>query len=271
MIVKTVTSLFGILGVFMLWMTPQSYAQSSDFYCDDRELGGQFYCEIPEEEVVEIPDPPPGASPSEIKDFNQFKERLAEARAVAVFSGKREDVQAYMKLQKEAADMSTRFMTQYQFIGWQDPSLSYTSAVPIETGAKRVYMAERRREVERHVKGINDRYGMFYFYSNKCPACKQFGPVVKMLSARYDLTVVPIAKKGRESIEWPGTKPDNGIGERVGLYGDVTPALVLYDADQDAGVVISYGVVSLESLENRIYMLTRDEKVKFLGGDDDVR
>jgi len=260
-----------IVAIFVMILPYSVFAQSVDFYCGDRELGEQFYCEIPVDQEEEILPPPPGASASDVTDFNKFKERLDESRAVAVFTGKREDVESYMKLQKEAAEMSSRFMSQYQVIGWQNPSLSYTAAVPIETGAKTVYMAERRREVERHVKGINNQYGLFYFYSDSCAACKQFGPVVKMLSARYELSVIPIAKRGSESIEWPGTKPDNGISDRVGLYGDVTPALVLFDSKQEAGVVISYGAVSLETIEDRIYMLTREEKVKFLGGADDVR
>jgi len=254
-----------------IYFSANSFAQSSNFYCEERDLGGQFYCEIPLEEEVELVPPPPDSTPSEIEEFNKFKKALDDARALAVFTGEREHVEAYMVLQKQAGEMSSRFMEEYQVIGWQNPSLSYASAVPVNTGAKRVYRAERRQEVERHNRKIKHEYGVYYFYSKSCPACRQFSPVVKMLSARYGLTVIPIAKRGQESEEWPGTLVENGIGERLGLYGDVTPALVLFNAKEETGVPISYGVVALEDLENRIYMLTREDKVKFLGGSDDVR
>lgn len=248
-------------------------AQSNQFYCDERELGDSFYCENAEEleQPVEVLPPPPGAPIDEIKEFNAFKQSLDDARALAVFTGKKDHVEAYMVLQKEAASMSSRFMEQYQVIGWQNPELSYVASVPIETGGKQAYRSERRRHLEQHLRRASRDYGLFYFYSDKCAACNQFSPVVKLLSERHNMTVIPVAKPGNESISWPGTKPDNGIGERVGLQGDVTPALALYSSQQDASVVLSYGVVSLASLEERIYMLTREEKVKFLGGDDDVR
>jgi len=250
-------------------------AQDNNFYCDERELGDQFYCEKPVEEEPEAPAEVVSAPVTEaeetIKDFDDFKEKLNEARSVAVYTGKKEDVEHYMRLQKEAGVMSSKFMEEYQVLGWQDPTLSYAASVPVETFAKNAYRAERRQEVERHIRNINGRYGFFYFYSKDCSACVQMSPIVKMLSSRYELSVMPIAKQGKESVEWPGTKPDNGIGKRVGLIGDVTPAIILYDAEQEAGVPISYGAISLETLEDRIYMLTREDKVKFLGGNTDVR
>ena len=261
-----------------------AYGQSADFYCGDRELGDQFYCKYETMEAVEEPKPAPApvvAPPPVpevkkeddkdiIKRFDAFKEKLNTARQVAVFTGEPKDIERYMRLQKEAGEMSSKFMKEYQFLGWQDPSLSYATHVPVETFAKNGYRSERRKEVESHIKATKDRYGFFYFYAKNCAACVQFSPIVKALSARHGLVVIPIAQKGQESIEWPGTKPDNGIGERVGLIGNVTPAIVLYDAEQDAAVPISYGVLSLETLENRIYMLTREKGVKYLGGDLDV-
>jgi len=251
-------------------------AQDTDFYCDERELGDQFYCVSPVEEEAPAPTPepvvaPPSVDEETIKDFDAFKKKLDESRSIAVYTGKREDVEQYMRLQKQAGEMSSKFMEEYQVLGWQDPTLSYAASVPVETFAKNAYRAERRQEVENHIRSINGRYGFFYFYSKNCSACVQMSPVVKMLSSRYEVSVMPIAKAGKESVEWPGTKPDNGIGKRVGLIGDVTPAIILYDAEQDAGIPISYGAISLETLEDRIYMLTREDKVKFLGGDTDVR
>lgn len=252
-----------------------AFAQTNDFYCEERELGGQFYCE---EEIEEERGAPaaPAPAPMEredevIKDFDSFKEQIDKARSVAVFTGDPDDIEKYMRLQKEAGVMASKFTEEYKVLGWQDPTLSYVSSVPVETFAKNAYRADRRSQVEEHIKKINGTYGFFYFYSKNCSACTQMSPVVKMLSSRYELNVMPIAKAGKESIEWPGTKPDNGIGARVGLIGDVTPAVVLYDATQDAAIPISYGAISLETLEDRIYMLTRKDKVKFLGGDTDVR
>lgn len=264
-----------IIGaVFCIASGANALAQDTEFYCDDRELGGQFYCvdKTPEEKPIEAPQASaPSAEKKALEEFEAFKEKLETARAVAVYTGDAKDIEKYMRIQKEAAEMSSRFMQEYQFLGWQDPTLSYAAAVPVETFAKNAYRSERRQEVERHLKKARERYGFFYFYSKDCAACVTFSPVVKRLSARHSLSVIPIAKAGKESIEWPGTRADNGIGERVGLIGDVTPAIVLYDAKQEAGVPISYGAVSLETLENRIYMLTREEKVKFLGGETDVR
>ena len=251
-----------------------AFAQSSNFYCEDRELGEHFYCQppAPEEPGSDSQNMslPPSAE-TKRQDFEAFKVKLGEARALAVYTGETEDVRAYMELQKQAGDMSSKFMTEYQVLGWQNPDLSYTAAVPISSGAKRAYRAERRGEVEKAVSKLNHRYGIYYFYSKNCPACRTFSPVVKMLSDRHQLTVIPIAKRGHESIEWPGTKVENGIAERLGLYGDVTPALVLFDTKERVGVPISYGSVALTDIENRIYMLTRKEDVKFLGGSDDTR
>lgn len=265
-------------SLLSLFFVASSFAQDSSFYCGDRELGEQFYCKPPvveEEKPMDQMGPPPPPQKSEyeekLEEFEAFQEKLEKTRSVAVFTGDPKDIERYMRLQKQAGEMSSKFMEEYQFLGWQDPTLSYVSAVPVETFAKNAYRSERRQQVEEHIKAVNGRYGFFYFYSKDCAACTVFSPVVKALSARHNLSVMPIAKKGKESIEWPGTKPDNGIGERVGLIGDVTPAIILYDAEQETGVPISYGAVSLETLENRIYMLTREDKVKFLGGSTDVR
>jgi len=274
----TFRALLTIIGIIILG-SARAFAQSADYYCDDKQLGEEFYCEkeavvdepeiTPEEKPVLI-GPPAPPKPDELEELDAFKQELDTARKRAVFTGEREDIRQYMILQKKAGEMSSRFMTEYQVLGWQNPDLSYTAGTPINTGAKRAYRAERRKEVELHVRNVNQRYGIYYFYSRSCAACTTFSPIVKMLSSRHQLTVIPVARRGQESVEWPGTKPENGIGERLGLSGNVTPALVLFDTKERVGVPISYGVVTLEDLENRIYMLTREEGVKFLGGSNDT-
>lgn len=263
--------------IILTWLfaalAQQAFGQSGQFYCDNRDLGENFYCEPPEpveEEKTEIMGPSlPPQSP--VPEFEEFKKKLEDARDKAVWTGDPKDIEEYMVLQKQAGEMSSRFMTEYQFIGWQNPNLSYIAGRPVNTVGKRAYRGQRRAEVERQIKKLNNRYGLYYFYSKDCGACITFSPILKMFSSRHQIVVMPVAKPGKESVEWPGTKPDNGISERLGLYGDVTPAVILFDSKEKVGVPISYGVVSMEDLENRIYMLTREDSVKFLGGDDDVR
>ena len=248
-----------------------------NFYCSKRNLGANFYCEPPKpkaekEEMVPTPVKPnaPAVEPKhpDIVALEKFQKKLDETRKIAVWNPTKNNVRDYMLMQITAGSKAKDFSKTFAQLSWQEPELSHVVNSPVNAAGVTEWKATRRKAVTEHMQTLNERFGVYYFYSSECPACRVFGPVLKQFSDIHDMKVMAISMDGGGNAEFPEWRPNNGISQRLGMDGVLTPAVVLFDTKTKTGVPISYGMVSVQDLENRIFILTGKEKPQptFTGG-----
>ena len=61
------------------------------------------------------------------------------------------------------------------------------------------------------------RYGLIYLGSEKCPACRVFGPLLRAFALRHGLEVLAVSTTGGALEGWPEAVADEGRAERLGI------------------------------------------------------
>jgi len=247
--------------------------QSDSFYCQERGLGDYFYCKPPavEEEVKEEPAAAPAPVDAEppkdedIADLERFQVILDDSRKKAVWNPTKDNVRAFMQNQIIMADKADKFSNVFTRLGWQEPELSYNVKNPVNRAGLQTFRYTERQARLTHMKGLSDRYGVYYFYAKNCAACEVFSPILQVFSRMHGVKVVAVSMDGGPNGVFRDWRPNNGIAEALGLQNSVTPAVLLFDAETSETIPVSFGVISVEELEDRIFALTGGENKTYLG------
>jgi len=225
------------------------------FYCGERKLGTWFYCERPkpvpaEKQAASVPAPPASVRLAAIS------KQLDELKAKAILEPTEENVTAYIRFQREQLDRASMFSDVWQRAVWQNPEIDYTLQRPVSTLGKAAWLDNRREEQEAALRRLSRRYGIFYFYAQRCAACEIFGPILKSLADKSGFKVVAVSMDGGPNRAFPNYVVDSGQHARMGLTSKATPALVLFDTVTKRPVPIGTGILSADEITERIFVLT---------------
>lgn len=231
--------------------------QGDEFYCRERNLGQWFYCEKPR------PDPARAAPmqpriPAAVR-LKAIGERLEELKAMAILEPTTQNVQAYIAFQREQLDRASDFADVWRRAIWQNPELDYTLERPINTLGKKTWSNQRTAHRDAALSAINQRYGVFYFYSSACAACEVFSPIIKGVSDRFGITIMAVSIDGGPNAVFPNYLVDTGQFKAMGMAGRQVPALVLFDTVTKQPMPIGYGVMAADEVMERIFTLTTIE------------
>lgn len=239
-------------------------AADDRFYCGDRKLGTWFYCSKPKPKPKEAaPTAPPAPAETATARLEKVTVELRELKARAILEPTTDNIQAYIRFQREQLDRSSLFADVWQRAVWQHPELDYTLQRPVSTLANQQFQDNRKLDRERALVDLSRRYGIFYFFAQSCGACTLFSPILKSVADSHHLHVLAVSTDGGPSDTFPRYVVDSGQRERMGLHDKVTPAVVLFDSVTKRAIPIGYGVMAADELMDRIYALTQKEP----GGD----
>jgi conjugal transfer pilus assembly protein TraF len=227
-----------------------------DFYCGQRRLGTWFYCDKPP-----APDPakpqrqvrPQMSASARVKAVTR---KLEELRDRAILDPSEENVTAYIAYQNLQSQRASTLADAWERALIRHPELDYNQQRPISTLGKQVWSQQRETEIRQTMLGLNQRYGIFFFYSSNCPACDAVGPVLASLRDNYGWSVVGVTKDYSSEM-FPGSMLESGQRQRMGLPGTITPAIALYDTVEKRAFLIGSGVLSADEIIDRIFMLTQ--------------
>ncbi|MCJ2180107.1 conjugal transfer protein TraF [Novosphingobium album (ex Hu et al. 2023)] len=227
------------------------------FYCEQRKLGSWFYCDPDKEKDPTLLETP-SAVPA-VKQLAAIGEELDELKARAILNPTTENLAAYMHYQRAQLDRASTFADVWGRTVWQNPELDYTFERPINSLGKRTWMEDRKAAKASTMAQLSQRYGVFYFYSSACSACRVFGPIVRSLSDQYGLEVLAVSMDGGPNDQFPHYVVDTGQYRKMGLTGDQVPALVLFDTQTKRPIPIGYGLMAADEVMDRIFTLTQTE------------
>jgi conjugal transfer pilus assembly protein TraF len=225
------------------------------FYCGERKLGQWFYCDKPKPRAA-APSTPPTPPETAAARMAAIAKELDELKARAILDPTEANVIAYVRFQREQLDRASTFSDTWQRALWQNPDLDYTLQRPVSTVGKRLWLDNRRADRDAVLTNLGQRYGLFYFYAQSCGACEVFAPILRSVTDSHRMVVVAISMDGGPSKDFPNYKVDSGQRARMGVPGNETPALVLYDTVTKRTIPVGYGVLSADEIMDRIFMLT---------------
>ncbi len=228
---------------------------NDDFYCGERRLGQWFYCSKPKPRLQNAPDTPPPER-SAVERLAAVTRELDELKARAILDPSEENVIAYVRFQREQLDRASTFSDTWQRALWQKPELDYTLQRPVSSVGKRAWLDNRRADRDGVLANLSQRYGLFYFYAQSCGACDIFSPILRSVADSHHITVMAVSMDGGPSREFPGYVVDAGQRARMGVGGNETPALVLFDTLTKRTIPVGYGILSADEIMDRIFALT---------------
>ena len=230
-------------------------AQEGDgFYCGERRLGQWFYCVKPKPpEVAASPEAPEASATERMAAITR---QLDELKARAILEPTDANIIAYVRFQREQLDRASTFSDTWQRALWQNPDIDYTLQRPVNTVAKRAWLDLRKADRDRVLTSLGQRYGLFYFFAQSCAACDIFSPILRSVAESHRIAVVAVSMDGGPNREFPNYKVDSGQRARMGLTGNETPALVLYDTATRRTIPVGYGILSADEIMDRIFTLT---------------
>ncbi len=251
-----------ILMLMTLGALPAQAREWRSWCGAEAPLGWHFYCDRDEE--FDNGAPAAKASPAEQHESVQeriqtMRKALEDARAQAILEPTPENVTAYMRLQQRALQSAAAFSDAFRRAVWANPDIDYTLRRPVGALAKRLWTKERRAERDAALARLGERYGLIYLGSEKCPACRVFGPLLRAFAQRHGLEVLAVSTTGGALEGWPEAVADQGRAARLGIQAPVLPAVVLYDTQTRQALPVSYGVVAEDQLAERIFALTARE------------
>jgi len=229
----------------------------------ERQAEGWFwYIDPPPEEeqaedVIEEPTAvPPATLPIPFNpkaELEAFQEKLQNAQALAIMQPTRENVIAYLYLQKEAMDRSQVFSEVWQQVVWTTPALDHTLVRPTSPKAVHAYYDERNDNRKQAIEQLAQTHGLFYFFRESCPYCKQFSPILKSFAKRHGFHVTAISMDGGPTPGFDNFRMDNGTAARLGVQ--TVPAVYLVNPKSRHVQPVSFGLLGPTELEERIYSL----------------
>ncbi len=259
--------LLPLVALSILSFAVPAYAQGSpsenveragggdDFYCGERKLGQWFYCtrpkDAPKEERSSIVQ-----EQSAVDRMAAITRQLDELKARAILDPSEDNVIAYVRFQREQLDRASTFSDTWQRALWQNPDLDYTLQRPVSTVGKRAWLDNRRADRDAVLADLGQRYGLFYFYAQSCGACELFSPILRSVADSHRLAVMAVSMDGGPSRDFPNYVVDAGQRARMGIPGNETPALVLFDTVTKRTIPVGFGILSADEIRDRIFALT---------------
>lgn len=212
--------------------------------------------ELVEEEKAREKISPQSKTSSEL--IKAYREELEARLHRAWVYPTPQNIKFYQEMQKDFMNRSKIFATVWMQNVFQNPELDHTLISPVNQQARHLQIDLEKERINGTIKNLPESYGLFFFFSENCPYCHQFAPIVKRFAESYDWKVIAISvdadASGRGSIaEFPNAEVDYGLFEMWGLKA--LPALFAVNPATKEAIPIAYGLTSLDEIENRIMKL----------------
>jgi conjugal transfer pilus assembly protein TraF len=193
--------------------------------------------------------------PYELLSNKELGAEIERLLAAAVEQQTPEAVKEYLFLQQYAMDRASRFSDVFRRTVWSTPELDYSlRARPTNAMAIAAFDAQRDGKRASASEQLGKTHGLFFFFRGNCVYCHQLAPILRMYQRNYGVEVFPVSLDGGAMAEFPNAKLDNGAAQNL----NVTTVPAVFLADKRTGKVqaLGYGVMSLEEIVNRVYVLT---------------
>lgn len=204
------------------------------------------------------PQPKEGRKTPQEMTNKELGEELNRLLDVAVKDQTTKAVKEYLYLQQYAMDRASRFSDVFRRTVWTTPELDY-SLRGRPTNAMAVASFDADRDQRRRVasEDLGKTHGLFFYFKGNCPYCHQLAPILRMYQRNYGVEVFAISMDGSTLSEFPNARRDNGSATNLGVT--TVPAVFL--ANKATGKVqpIGYGVLALDELVERVYVLTQTQ------------
>ena len=185
------------------------------------------------------------------KDRTQLqREILDNARYTTTLYPTVENAYFERELELKAVSESTKYAYIHQKAHYLHPEQDLTNTHHFMSTAAKIkeqQMIARRNKV---LTKMNQRHGLVFLFSSKCPMCHGMAAIVERFSRMYGWHVKAMSIDGGGCNEYPN--PLNGQALFASLNLDYIPIVAVYDIKTKGLKVLSLSMQEVEHLEEAI-------------------
>jgi len=258
-----------ILLIILVLCSNTAFAMGD--HCKVSNLGWHFYCdpekeaeeEIKEEVKEELPQSVPVANSPEdyLARRDAVRKELQWKAARAILEPTNENIIDYIRTQRDKAlNPSNVFTEKWKRALWTTPDLDYSLKRPVSTIGKQVWVDKQNIVKAKSIHKLNERYGVFFFYQSTCIYCQRYAPILREFANKHGVKVMAVTLDGGILSAFPDSVQDSGQSMKFGIAGKPVPATILFDKESKRIIPVGFGLMAMDELENRIYMMTQVEE-----------
>lgn len=229
--------------------------------CDSAKFN--WYCDEEERRAANKPKTPapalkPPAKPKSIQEMTSTKEINAELerlKDVAIMSPTDANVKAFGLAVEYMLTRATVFTDVYRRVAWQTPELNHVDRRPGNQVGVDTYNDQRNARKTQSIAELARNNGIFFFFRSNCPYCHKLAPLLKRFQELHGMEIFPVSMDGGGLPDFPLFETDRGAAAKFGV--DRVPALFLSNKTTGKVQAISFGMITLSEIEERIYVLTQ--------------
>ena len=205
----------------------------------------------PEKKIVKTPiQAPTPTSPAPLSS-KWIKQKLKMYKQRAIDNPTKENVLAYLYVQKAAMDKAQKFSEVMQQVVYTNPDVDELQRSPGSQGYSTMMRDEANKGKDEVIRKLSNEVGIVFFFTSTCSYCLKQAPVLKMFTKLTGINVMPISLDGKALPGgfYPKFKNDSGLSKQLTVK--VTPTLYLYKKP-NIFAPLSRGIASITSLKDRI-------------------
>jgi conjugal transfer pilus assembly protein TraF len=198
---------------------------------------------------------------SEIKSAEELRAELKRREDVAIMDPTPQNIRGYLEMNAFMQSKASNFADSWRRVVWQNPDLDYSQKRPVNNAANKMFVDERDKKVEQHLKALAKEHGILFFYRSDCPYCHAVVPVLQNIASKYGFEVLAVATDGRALPGWSAAFRSNdgqfeALLQQHGLKDAVVPAIFIASKATGETAPIGMGVLANSELIERIFVLT---------------
>ena len=180
-----------------------------------------------------------------------IKQKLKMYKQRAIDNPTKENVLAYLYVQKAAMDKAQKFSEVMQQVVYTNPDVDELQRSPGSQGYSTMMRDEANKGKDEVLRKLSNEVGIVFFFTSTCSYCLKQAPVLKMFTKLTGINVMPISLDGKALPGgfYPKFKNDSGLSKQLTVK--VTPTLYLYKKP-NIFAPLSRGIASITSLKDRI-------------------
>ncbi len=244
------------LLIVILMILPVFANAEEPSLCKRLNLGWHFYCDekkLQKEEAMRAAKEPTVEDARQ--ELSQIQKKLEDLQIKSVIYPTNKNILEYIAFQNQLLERSEKFTNMWQKAIWRNPELDYMVKTPLSTVGHAVRDEMKKDTRAKVLQEVGKRYGLFFFYTTRCPYCIKYSPIVKVFAESYGISVLPVSLDDGVLPEWPDSEHNTGQLEAFGLTGKPVPITVLFDNKNKKLVIVGFGLLTVDELEDRIYKL----------------
>jgi type-F conjugative transfer system pilin assembly protein TraF len=244
------TMLIAVLGLVLSWQAAAEITEQ-----EITSPGWHWYNDPEEEPETDALAAPPQAPPSAEEKMARLQKETKTALATAIMEPTVENFARFKRLQDFWTTQASKFSMAAQASMLAHPELDYNLQHSHYNGTAKLQQAGDRVDEQNSIARLTAQNGVFFFYRGKAAMDNQMAEVVKSFAKNNGISLIAITVDGAASASMPGTRPDTGQAQRMGIAH--FPALFLVNPRDETSQPLAYGFMAQDDLARRfLYVAT---------------